>query len=199
MLQEKPKSISLQLPDSDIRYFPGFIPEISASKLFRELRTTVSWQQDPITLFGKTYMQPRLTALFGDNGKTYRYSGITMRPAPFSATLLALRQKVEKFAETNFSTCLLNLYRNGQDSNGWHSDDEKELGSEPPIASVSLGEIRYFHLRHRHHKGLNHKIALGHGSLLLMLGGTQHYWQHQIPKSSLNLGERINITFRRLL
>jgi alkylated DNA repair dioxygenase AlkB len=199
MVGETPKFSRLQLPDCDIRYCPEFIPEKQADMLFRELRTAVMWQQDHITIFGKTYLQPRLTALFGDNGKTYSYSGITMHPAPFFPTLIALRQKVAMLAGVSFNTCLLNLYRDGNDSNGWHSDDEKELGANPPIASVSLGQVRHFRLRHRKDKSLQHKLALGNGSLLLMLGPTQHYWQHQIAKSSLNLGERINLTFRKLL
>ena len=199
MVVEMSKFTPLQLPDCDIRYCPGFIPEKQADLLFRELRASVAWQQDLISIFGKTYPQPRLTALFGDNGKTYSYSGITMQPTPFPPTLSALRQKVEMLAGASFNTCLLNLYRDGKDSNGWHSDDEKELGTNPPIASVSLGQVRNFHLRHRGDKGLKHKLALGNGSLLLMLGPTQHCWQHQIAKSSLNLGERINLTFRRLI
>lgn len=194
-----PKISRLQLPDCDIRYCPEFIPEKQADMLFRELRTAVAWQQDLITIFGKTYLQPRLTALYGDNGKTYSYSGITMQPTSFSPTLMALRKKVELLAGASFNTCLLNLYRDGKDSNGWHSDDEKELGTNPPIASVSLGQVRHFRLRHREDKSLKHKLSLGNGSLLLMLGPTQHYWQHQIAKSSLNLSERINLTFRRLL
>jgi alkylated DNA repair dioxygenase AlkB len=194
-----PNLTQLGLPDSDIRYCPGFIPDRQADILFRELRSAVQWQQDPITLFGKTYMQPRLTAFLGEGGKTYSYSGITMKPAPFPPALSALRQKVEMLCDTHFNTCLLNLYRDGRDSNGWHSDDEKELGSNPPIASVSLGQARYFHLRHRKKKSPTHKIELGNGSLLLMLGPTQHFWQHQIPKSKCELGERINLTFRRIL
>lgn len=160
------------------------------------LKQSVPWQQDDITVFGKTYAQPRLTALFGNNGKAYSYSNITMFPHIFKGELLDIKKKVDEEIGEVFTTCLLNLYRDGRDSNGWHADDEKELGQDPTIASISLGHERYFHLRHKNDKSLRHKMLLEHGSLLLMRGGTQHFWQHQIPKTSKNIGERINLTFR---
>jgi alkylated DNA repair dioxygenase AlkB len=119
-----------------------------------------------------------------------------MKPLPFSETLSDIRKRISRLTNVEFTSCLLNLYRDGRDSNGWHSDDEKELGNNPVIASVSLGQERYFHLRHKKLKDLKHKILLEHGSLLLMSGQTQHYWQHQIPKTTRPIGERINLTFR---
>ncbi len=190
------EKIELDLPDAEIWYFPNFFSFEIAQKYFEALRTEVPWQQDDITIFGKTYAQPRLTTLYGNNGKPYTYSNITMQPLPFSNELLEIKTKVETEVGEEFTTCLLNLYRTGQDSNGWHADDEKELGQNPIIASLTLGQERFFHLRHKNDKTLKHKILLENGSLLLMKGTTQHFWQHQIPKTARKIGERINLTFR---
>ncbi len=187
---------SKNLPDSDISYTKSFLQKESADSLFEYLMMEVAWQHDSIKIFGKTYPQPRLTALYGNNGKSYSYSNITMHPHPFDEILSELKIKVERAAETSFTTCLLNLYRDGSDSNGWHADDEPELGIDPIIASISLGQERYFHLKHRKIKEQRFKILLEHGSLLLMKGSTQHHWLHQLPKSKKPLGPRINLTFR---
>ena len=167
-----------------------------ATACFEKLKSSVPWRQDEIRVYGKIYPQPRLTALYGNNDRSYTYSGIVMKPLPFSETLSDIRKRISSRTNVEFTSCLLNLYRDGKDSNGWHSDDEKELGKNPVIASVSLGQERYFHLRHKKLKELKHKILLKHGSLLLMSGQTQHYWQHQIPKTTRPIGERINLTFR---
>ena len=188
--------MKLQLPDSDITYFSNFMEHDRADSYFKKLISSVPWRQDEIRVYGKLYPQPRLTALYGNNNKSYTYSGIVMKPLPFSETLLDIRKKISVLTSVEFTSCLLNLYRDGKDSNGWHSDDEKELGTNPVIASVSLGQERYFHLRLKKLKDLKHKILLEHGSLLLMSGQTQHYWQHQIPKTMRPTGERINLTFR---
>ena len=190
------EKLVLDLPDSDIVYYPNFFSEEEADYFFNSLKESVPWQQDEITLFGKTHPQPRLTALYGNNGKSYSYSNITMHPLEFTDELQDVKSAVENTAKVKFTSCLLNLYRSGKDSNGWHSDDEKELGQNPVIASVSLGAGRFFHLRHKIRKDQKHKILLEHGSLLLMQGVTQHFWQHQIPKTAKNIGERINLTFR---
>ncbi len=189
--------VDLNLPDSKIFYYPHLLKAIEADFYFDILRKTVAWQQDSITLFGKTHPQPRLTALYGD--KSYSYSGLTMHPKPFDTELLNLREKIKSVTQLEFNTCLLNLYGNGKDSNGWHADDEPELGKNPVIASLSLGQERPFHLKHRYNKELKHKILLGHGSLLLMQGSTQHNWLHQIPKTTRLINERINLTFRVIL
>ena len=193
LFQEK---ISLELPNSDITYYPNFLSPIKAQAYFMALKKNVAWQQDDIKVFGKTYAQPRLTSLYASNKKVYTYSNITMHPHMFSGELLEIKQKLEKDVGIVFTTCLVNRYRDGKDSNGWHADDEKELGQNPIIASISLGEQRYFHLRHKEDKALKHKILLENGSLLLMKGETQHFWQHQIPKTAKRIGERINLTFR---
>ena len=190
------KYTKLDVSDATIAYYPHFLPKSEATLFFNELLEKVAWQHDDITIFGKTYKQPRLTALYGNNGKPYSYSNIVMRPHPFMAPLTTIKERVENIAKIEFTTCLLNLYRVGKDSNGWHSDDEKELGQNPVIASVSLGEERYFNLRHKKDKSQKHKLLLQHGSLLLMQGETQHNWQHQIPKTAKEVGPRINLTFR---
>jgi len=188
--------IRLNLTDSDITYFPNFLGTIESSRYYAVLRKVVPWQQDNIKVYGKVYPQPRLTALFGNNNKPYTYSNITMQPHKFTKELLEMKHKIEALIDVDFTTCLLNLYRNGRDSNGWHSDDEKELGQNPVIASISLGQERYFHLKHKRDLTLKYKMLLKHGSLLLMKGATQHYWQHQIPKTAKAVKERINLTFR---
>lgn len=190
------KSVKLNLPDSDIRYFPGFFTTEEADHFLRSFKTGVLWQQDDITIFGKVYPQPRLTALYASNEESYSYSNIVMEPQPFTDELLSMKQRLKTVTHVDFTSCLLNLYRNGDDSNGWHADDEKELGKNPVIASISLGQERFFHLRHKSDKHLKHKVLLEHGSLLLMAGETQHFWQHQIPKTAKPIGERINLTFR---
>ncbi|MGC1514079.1 MAG: alpha-ketoglutarate-dependent dioxygenase AlkB [Maribacter sp.] len=186
----------LQLPDSDILYYPNFLSYEEANVHYKSLKKNISWQQDDITVFGKTYPQPRLTALYANNTRPYSYSNITMHPTLFTEELDLIKKKVEQVANVNFTTCLLNLYRSGQDSNGWHADNEKELGRNPVIASLSLGAERYFHLRHNTIKEAKHKMVLEHGSLLLMQGETQHFWKHQIAKTKKQIGERINLTFR---
>ncbi|MEM8765567.1 MAG: alpha-ketoglutarate-dependent dioxygenase AlkB [Bacteroidota bacterium] len=186
----------LPLPDSEITYYPNFFEQDWADNCFQELLEQTPWQQDDIKVFGKVYAQPRLTALYGNNGKSYSYSNITMQPHPFSERLLEIKTAIETQTEEKFTTCLMNLYRDGKDSNGWHADDEKELGQNPVIASVSFGHERYFNLRHKNDKTQKHKLLLEHGSLLLMAGPTQHFWQHQIAKTAKKVGPRINLTFR---
>ena len=188
-------SDALNLPDADVTYYPSFLTQELADTYFSILKNTIAWQQDDIKVFGKVYPQPRLTALYSNNDKPYSYSNIVMYPKQFTKELEKIKQGIENVAQCEFTTCLLNLYRNGQDSNGWHADNEKELGRNPIIASVSLGAERFFHLKHNS-EPLKQKIVLEHGSLLLMKGETQHFWKHQIPKTAKDIGERINLTFR---
>ncbi len=190
--------IPLELKDADMAYFPNFFEKKEADNYFSLLLEKTEWQQDNITLFGKTYLQPRLTALYASNKLPYTYSNITMHPHVFYKELIYIKDKVEEACNSSFTTCLLNLYRNGQDSNGWHADDESELGVNPVIASVSLGAERIFHLKHKEDKTLKHKLILEHGSLLLMKGTTQHCWLHQLPKTKKQIEKRINLTFRIL-
>lgn len=184
------------LPDAQLVFYPNFFEANEADRLFTYLRKNIPWQHDQIKVFGKIYDQPRLTALFATNDKPYSYSNITMHPHVFEGELLNIKEKIEKVSQLEFTTCLLNLYRNGQDSNGWHADDEKELGEFPQIASVSFGATRKFKMRRKDHHKEKFELNLNHGSLILMLGKTQAYWQHQIPKTQKEIDERINLTFR---
>ncbi len=188
--------IKLPLPEADITYYPGFLNTLQGDYFMRVLLEKTPWQQDDITVFGKTYPQPRLTALYGINKKPYSYSNITMHPLLFTKDLSEIKHLIEKLTNTKFTSCLLNLYRDGKDSNGWHADNEPELGKNPVIASLSLGEERWFHLKHRSNKELKTKLLLQHGSLLIMKGETQHNWLHQIAKTKKQLTPRINLTFR---
>lgn len=196
LLFPEEESFQLSLPDADITYYPNLFNLEDANHYFKILLNTLEWQQDDITIFGKTHKQPRLTALYANNNKTYSYSNITMKPLKFTPTLELIKTKIETKTKQQFTTCLCNLYRDGQDSNGWHADNEKELGQNPIIASVSFGAERLFKLKHRTDKTLKHDIVLQHGSLLIMQGKTQHHWLHQIPKTRKITSERINLTFR---
>lgn len=189
----------LGLPNSSIRYIPDFFTPEEASQLYTQLKEECAWRSDRIQVFGKWYDQPRLTALYGEEGRSYTYSGIAMHPLPFTPLLQSIKAKAEACSEANFSSCLLNYYRNGGDSNGWHADDEPELGINPVIASISLGSPRYFHLRPKKATRDTYKLLLKPGSLLVMEGETQHHWQHQIPKSKRITEGRINLTFRNIL
>jgi alkylated DNA repair dioxygenase AlkB len=190
------ESIVLNLPNAEIIYYPHFFDKKEADAILAQLTNDIPWQQDDIRVFGKIHPQPRLTALFGNEGKTYTYSNIKMQPHPWTPLLQKIKSLVENVSDTDFSTVLLNQYRNGKDSNGWHADDEKELGANPIIASVSFGTERVFQLKHNSISGLKQNILLEHGSLLVMKGTTQHFWKHQIPKTSKTIGSRINLTFR---
>jgi alkylated DNA repair dioxygenase AlkB len=190
------EKISFDLPNALIEYYPNFFDATQSELLFNKLLNEIPWQLDNITVFGKTHPQPRLTALFGNEGKPYSYSNIVMQPHPWNPILMFIKNEIEAVCNENFSTVLLNLYRDGKDSNGWHADNEKELGRNPIIASVSFGAERSFHLKHNSILDAKQKINLEHGSLLLMKGETQHFWKHQIPKTAKPIGSRINLTFR---
>lgn len=189
--------LKLNLPHSDIIYYPNLWSLNEANILFEELKNEIKWQHDHITLFGKTHLQPRLTSWYGDEEKVYSYSGITMYPHDWIKPLIAIKDKIEPLTQVKFNSVLLNLYRDGKDSMGWHSDNEKELGKKPVIASVSFGAPRRFLLKPRDKKDNTRKeIILNHGSLLIMAGDTQEYWLHQIPKTRNAMTARINLTFR---
>jgi len=196
MLFKEP--INLNLKDADIIYYPGFFTEELSTRYFSTLLKNIEWQQDTITLFGKTHLQPRLTALYANNNIPYTYSNITMYPKGFNQELLEIKEAIEKKLQVDFTSCLANLYRNGLDSNGWHADDEKELGQQPIIASVTLGAERIFHFKHKYEPIHKTKIILQNGSLLVMKGNTQQYYLHQLPKTNKDIGERINLTFRMI-
>lgn len=187
------------LTNAALRYYTAFFSPEEAAHYFQVFNNTIAWQQDPITVFGKTYMQPRLTALYSIDSQDYSYSGITMHPHPMTPELTDILTRIKAVCKTDFTSVLLNCYRDGQDSNGWHADNEKELGTNPVIASVSFGAERFFHLKHRKIKEEKHKMVLHNGSLLLMEGSMQHHWLHQIAKTAKPVGPRINLTFRKII
>ena len=185
----------VKISNGQYLYVPNFFDQTTSDKHFEVLLSHVEWKQEEMQMYGKTVKFPRLTAWYGDNDKPYSFSGITLSPIYWNDTLLEIKHKIERTAEATFNSVLLNRYRNGNDSISWHTDAEKELGINPIIASVNFGATRKFQLRH---KNTQQKIelALTHGSLLIMGGELQHYWQHQVPKTKKVTTERINLTFR---
>jgi alkylated DNA repair dioxygenase AlkB len=196
LFSDSPERRDIPLRDGELSYWPRFYALDTATDLFAHLQTDIEWRAEEIVMFGKKVMQPRLTAWYGDDGTAYTYAGLTMEPLPWTALLLRIRDDIELATGHHFNSVLLNLYRHGQDSMGWHSDDEPALGVNPAIASLSLGQARRFHLRHRQDHQLKQHLELTHGSLLLMAGALQHHWQHQLPKSQRPMSPRINLTFR---
>lgn len=156
----------------------------------------IPWRQEYLRLFGQLRAQPRLTAWYGDPGTAYTYSGLHLQPQPWLPSLQALRHRVVQAVGQPFNSVLLNYYRDGRDSMGWHSDDEAALGPAPVIASVSLGATRRFALRHRQQRQLRHRLDLPAGSLLIMPAGMQAAWQHALPKTRRPVAARLNLTFR---
>ena len=159
----------------------------------------INWRLDAIKMFGKMVLQPRFTAWYGDENKSYKYSGLTMKPEAWNDGLLFLKNKIEKIANTSFNSVLLNWYRDGGDHMGWHQDNEPELGKNPTIASVNLGATRRFLIRNKEIPSEKIEIPLHHGTFLLMQGEMQHYWQHSIPKAAKVKTTRLNLTFRKIL
>ncbi|WP_209329160.1 alpha-ketoglutarate-dependent dioxygenase AlkB family protein [Lunatimonas salinarum] len=177
-------------------YDPSFLTKEESNRFFLALKSNIHWNQEEIWMFGRRVMQPRLTALYGDPSIPYGYSGITMQSLPFTELLAQLKKRLDTLAQTTFTHVLLNYYRNGADSMGWHRDNEKVLGSTPIIASVSLGAERRFQFRYYENKSIKIDLMLASGSLLLMKGESQRYWEHQLPKAKRVSLPRINLTFR---
>ncbi len=183
------------LPDADLVYRPHYLNEHDAEKLKSELTAYPGWEQLRLRIFGRNQRSPRLTAWFGD--ASYAYSGIVHPPRPWPTALALLRERLATDLGCDFNGVLANLYRDGADGMGWHSDDEPELGQSPTIASVSLGGPRRFRLRHRTRRDLRTvDLALENGSLLVMKGATQQHWKHCIPKTRRPVALRVNLTFR---
>ena len=197
-LFDNEEEITLPLKDGQFIYYPKFLNEALASELFHSIYKETNWKEDSITIFGKKILQPRLTCLFGNEGKPYSYSGITMYPNNWNKSLLFIKNEIETVCQQNFTTVLANLYRNETDSNGWHADNEKSLGHDPIIASISLGEERLFQIKHNSNKSEKINLILEHGSLLLMKEGSQIHYKHQLPKSKTSKNPRINLTFRTI-
>jgi alkylated DNA repair dioxygenase AlkB len=183
-----------------LRHWPGWLAEAPA--LLPRLRSEVPWRQETVSVWGRSHLVPRLTCWMGDAGASYRYSGLLLQPEAWTPLVSGLRERVEEAAGCRFHAVLLNLYRDGHDRMGWHADDEPELDSEAPIASLSLGASRCFQLRsqRRGEDGRRETVALvlGDGDLLLMDPPTQRHWQHQLPARRGVRASRLNLTFRRL-
>lgn len=187
----------IPVENGTLQLLPSFYDAFQANSLLNQLTVETVWKHEPIMLFGKEVMQPRLTAWYGDSGTAYSYSGIQMNPLPWTPLLAEVKQAIENVSGKQFNSVLLNLYRDGKDSMGWHSDNEPELGRNPFIASLSLGASRRFHLKPRYRKELETiRLDLANGSLLLMGGALQHHWLHQVSKTKKAVGPRINLTFR---
>ncbi|GGB81362.1 alpha-ketoglutarate-dependent dioxygenase AlkB family protein [Dyadobacter sediminis] len=190
---------NLVFPQNLLEYYAAFLHEEQGRSLMHQLAEEVPWTQQTIRMYGKQLLTPRLTAWYGDKGKAYRFSGSTFEPLPWTAELSNLKEKIAEFTGLNFNSVLLNYYRNGNDSVAWHSDNEEELGNNPCIVSVSLGQPRQFDFRHKTDHSGKYSLRLENGSLLIMKGDLQHHWEHRIPKSAKDTGERINLTFRTIM
>lgn len=198
MKSSKNKAISILSQSDNILYYNNFLSTVEAQVLYQKLLHNLDWQQYPIRMFGKTIWQPRLIAWYGDKDVQYTYSQTTLTAEGWDNDLKQLREKLQHELQLNFNSVLANLYRDGQDSMGWHSDDEKELGTQPTIASISLGTARKFQLRPKEDHKIKTTVLLEPGSLLLMQGDSQHKWQHQIAKTKRITTPRINLTFRKI-
>lgn len=199
-LLEADRDVSLiNLPGGQLRYFPHLFPESEADRLMASLQAEIPWEQSDIWIAGQRRKIPRLNAWYGDAGADYSYSGRLFRALSWLPDLKTIKQQVESACGTVFNSALVNLYRDGSDSVDWHSDDEPELGSNPIIASVSLGAVRRFQIKHKSRREVGLRdLDLGHGSLLVMEGEFQHLWRHRLPKMPGVNKARLNITFRRV-
>lgn len=190
---------ALPIPGAEIQFMHHLFSAEESDRIFAELLQTIEWRQDEIFIYGKKMLQPRLTAWYGDDGTYYRYSGLPLVPRPWTPLLLQLKKRVEDVTASCYNSVLLNLYRDGNDSVGWHSDNESELGREPIIASVSFGQARTFQLKPKKRTGEpSTRIELTHGSLMVMRGATQRNFVHAVLKSSKVDRPRINLTFRTI-
>ncbi len=187
----------LELSNAEVILYSGLFQPPESHQIFNQLLNQVEWKHEPIKIFGKSVLQPRLTAYYGN--KSYTYSGVTMQPLPWNAPLLHIKEKIEPLVNTQFNAVLINLYRDGQDYMGWHSDDEKNLAEGSVIGSLSLGETRRFIFRRRDDHQIKVELNLGDGDFLVMGGETQKFWQHHVPKTAKSTEPRINLTFRVIL
>ena len=200
-----PQFFSKKISDRSVEYFlendtyeahQADWSEIQPEDLKKIKFKNILWKQDFINLYGKKIPLPRLTSWYGDEGKAYKYSGILSQPNPWNKGLLYIKEQIEKVAGTQFNSVLMNWYRNGEDYLNWHTDDEPELGKNPIIASVNFGETRDFQVRHKDNHQLKFTVPLQHGSLLIMSGEMQHFWEHAVPKRKRVSASRFNLTFR---
>jgi len=207
-MKEYTKNIE-NLKNADITLIDTFLENIEADLFFRSLENNVDWEQQSMNMYGKEYKFARLTSWYGESNTSYKFSGVTLNAHDWnkSKDLLYIKDKINNICNEDFNSVLLNLYRDGNDYISWHSDNEKELGINPTIASLSLGASRIFRIRRMDNHSIKYDIELRHGSLLIMKGETQHHWEHTIPRRSdnklslfdkSNEIKRINLTFRKM-
>ena len=194
---ENGSSISVDSDFQDFSYFPKYLDNSSADKLFETLLERNQWEREIFKIYGKSISAPRLTSWFSDPMVSYRYSGKKRIGKPFTPELFQLRQILNAHLNVHFNFVLANFYRDGKDYVGWHADDEPDLGSRPLIASISLGESRRFRVRHNSRK-VTESIDLVHGSLLIMRGQSQSHFKHCLAKTKRLVNSRINLTFRTI-
>lgn len=196
LFSSKQDSIELDLPPAKANFYPNFLSKEQADFLFKNLINNVDWNQEHINFMGKISPIPRLTYWYSKENKEYVYSGIKVVPVPYPEIIKRLNRLVEEKTGYEFNSVLLNLYRNGEDKVSWHADDEKSLGNEINIASISIGAEREFQFKSKHNSNDKKEIMLTHGSLLVMHNPIQEHWLHQIPIRKKIKEPRINLTFR---
>ena len=189
----------IAMPDADVSILHGLDTPIPHVQMLQKLMHDTIWRQENVRIYGKEYQQPRLVSLYGDAGMKYDYSGISLRPLPWTDLLREIKRRIEDCTDATFNAVFLNLYRDHNDSMGFHSDDEKELGQNPVIASLTFGATRTFLMKHKSNRDIPLvKVPLESGTVLLMKGATQHNWKHGINKQTTPCGPRVNLTFRTL-
>ncbi|WP_394777736.1 alpha-ketoglutarate-dependent dioxygenase AlkB family protein [Undibacterium sp.] len=189
----------IPLPDADVSFARAFYTAGESAHYMDTLLNETEWRHERITVWGKEHWQPRLTAWYGDDSSNYSYSGLSLERNSWTPALLQIKADIEALSGYRFNSVLLNLYRDENDSVGWHSDNEAELGSQPVIASLSFGQTRTFKMKHKNRPELKTtSIQLTDGSLLLMAGATQRFWQHAVDKEKKHMEPRINLTFRQI-
>jgi len=176
-------------------YFQGIFEGVASDQLFQALLNSLNWQPDELFMFGKKVIMQRKVAWVADSGASYTYSGVKKHPQIWTPEILVIKERVEELTNCKFNSCLLNLYHNGGEGMGWHSDDEPELDKGAPIASISFGAIRKFAFRHKLDK-TSASLFLDNGSALIMYPPTQEFWKHSLLKTKIPIGPRINLTFR---
>jgi alkylated DNA repair dioxygenase AlkB len=196
-IQSQTQSQTIIAPQTELILYPEFLSTSESAEVQTQLHNEIHWRQDSIKVYGKVHKIPRLQTFQGEPGIRYQYSNLILETEPWHPLVLSLKKRIEQHCQHLFNSVLINRYRSGQDKMGWHSDDEPELGTNPVIASLSLGSDRRFLLKHRWDKQLAKiELNLGQGALLLMTEQTQHFWQHTVPSSKRVQEERINLTFR---
>lgn len=195
MTAASPESITID--GGELLWWPGFLAPAEADALLPVLDAAIAWERHHVRIFGREIPAPRLSCWIGDPGAAYTYSRVRFEPRPWPPVLAGLRGRIAAAAGEAFNSVLANRYADGADSMGWHADDEPELGTDPVIASLSLGAVRRFALRHKATRE-RRDLELTPGSLLVMRGATQAHWQHALPRSARATGVRINLTFRRI-